>query len=359
MNLHWPHLYIYLTLIGGFEGILFCSEGEKALAAVSIAASVKSYKRTSAQNKCAIGARKKAKGGESQKASERSISDLRSADKSSSSEQSIASNFSEDLEEIRDINLTSAQNLEDFLNNQKTWGFKIAQDRKHHCHQILIELNELLSTEHSFLEAKLRLMKDIRTTFNAISDDSQKARIEKINRETNQKIASLKNDIMKQYLQEVEKNNLVVGPLTPFNIENHFKLPFIQLAETDKKRINDVAKKIMQILLKLMHEKADLLISSRSNDSARLGSYRHRCCQKILEGIQESNVFKGINLLRIEKTYTGEVILQQDQKPDIYWEEGGIVFDYKTGENYITRRDMSVSSQVLPHYIGSFEIKLV
>ncbi len=266
-------------------------------------------------------------------------------DKSSSPD-----NYSDDLVASGgnvNIDTMGQQELDDFFTKQNEKMHSICQKSDHPLYKAIAKLNDTLLEQNALLEAKADFMKKVQKKF--------VKKIVKINTEMNEKLKELQSNTVEQDMAYIEEYDLTVSPFVPLSLKDYLQ-SFIQLSDKDKERVKEAVQEIKAQLL-IICQQADALISP-SKDLARLGTLKHRYCQSILEGIQQTKKFKGISSLKIESSYKGQSVLKVEQKPDIYWEQGGVVIDYKFGERSITTKDKAISSQVLPHYTESYQMNL-
>ena len=257
------------------------------------------------------------------------------------------SNFSDELfdEDDIDIDTVSKEALKDFLEQQSAKMMNICQKPDHPEYMLLSDMDRLLLDENALLKEKVAAKQKINDRFNE--------RIAELNNEIDQKLKNILDEIEEEYKNDMLKHKLEVAELLPVHIE-HLKQSPIELSFDDRTRVEDVAKKI-QVHLEKLSSGANSLRSLHAHH-ARLGTYKHLYCQHMLQGVIESGKFEGINSLQIETAYHGNSVSQIEQISDIYWRTGGIVFDYKFGENRITSHDRLISALVLPHYAHSFQV---
>ena len=110
-------------------------------------------------------------------------------------------------------------------------------------------------------------------------------------------------------------------------------------------------------ILSLIADNAILAYSDEAEPSI-IGTYRHTFCEKYLAQI---NTAGYLSFLALEKSFKNKNIVPKGTagsvRPDVYWQDEGIAFDYKFGGASVKDSDIAAWTEHLPNYHGYEEIK--
>ncbi|AIL13218.1 hypothetical protein IM40_06460 [Candidatus Paracaedimonas acanthamoebae] len=111
----------------------------------------------------------------------------------------------------------------------------------------------------------------------------------------------------------------------------------------------------IQVILENIHRSADKsfpedLFDGENNKS--VGTYRHTFCKKYIEAIQQETGY--LKFLLLEYSYLmGETVpsgTKGSVRPDVYWLEKGIAFDYKNWDAIVSDLDTEKGKQHIPNF---------
>ena len=160
-----------------------------------------------------------------------------------------------------------------------------------------------------------------------------------------------RKDLREQYLKEVVE----VKAIQQFH---HYSSKLRQLVQltTNRERLFD--------LLVLVHAYGTEAFPEdlfKGNDAATIGTYRHKFCRVFLTAIREQEGCPAlISQLEFEPSYYQGRKCTPNQpgctKPDIYWPEYGMVFDFKNFDARVTSSEQQKWQEHLPKYGGYREV---
>ena len=255
------------------------------------------------------------------------------------------SNWSDELEgAIIDIDRATEAQIQQFLLDKSSHIDSIASKPEHPMHEALFNISELLLKEDAYFRERVALIQRLDGVF--------RERVATLNDELNEKVGQILEDMAGEFDDEIKGHGLQVD-LKPVQLEYLAHKPY-RLSDSDNKRATVSAAQIQDDLIVLSY-RAHAFKSSQ-NDSARLGTFKHSYCRNVIKEAQKKDVFNGLLHLNVERAYSGPTALILEQRPDLYWEAGGAVFDYKFGKSSIAESDMELSAQVLPYYSDSYQI---
>lgn len=111
----------------------------------------------------------------------------------------------------------------------------------------------------------------------------------------------------------------------------------------------------IQVILENVHRSADKsfpeeLFDGENNKS--VGTYRHTFCKRYIEAIQQETGY--LTFLILEQSYLMGETVQSGTKgsvrPDVYWPEKGIAFDYKNWDAIISNLDTEKGKKHIPGF---------